>query len=905
VLAALAVDASRPVSVEVLLDRVWGPVSPPRARRTLHTHITRIRRLLETGVGATESATVARHGGGYVLDIDPECVDLLRFRRLVKQARERGCPDGQRAALLRECLDLWQGQPLAGIPGQWAARSRDAWRQEYLEAVIAWAESELRLGNPTAVTGALTELLDEHPLVEAVTVTLMRALSAAGRSNQALACYATTRQRLVEELGVDPGAELQELHHAILRGEVHQPAPSRPPLAAPAQLPLDVASFTGRTAQLAQLDALLAAPEGRATAAVVSILSGTAGVGKTALAVHWAHRVADRFPDGQLYVNLRGFDPSGSAMDPADAIRGFLDAFGTPPSRIPHDTDAQVGLYRSLLAGRRVLLILDNARDANQVRPLLPGTAGCLALITSRNQLTGIVATEGAHPVTLDLLGRDECQRLLALRLGHARVAAEPEAVDEIIASCARLPLALAIVGARAATHPDHPLAILVKELTEPDAGLDAFAADDPSTDMRAVFSWSYRTLTVPAARLFRLLGLHPGPDVGIPAAASLAGIPVSRVRSFLSELTRTHLLTEPAPSRYAFHDLLRAYARELTQTTDPDDERHAALRRMFDSYLHTAFGADRLLDPLRDPIRLETVQSDVATERFADDAAALAWFTAEHAVLLLVQDLAARTGFDADAWQLGRAMATSLDRRGRWHDLAHTQSTALDAARRRGDRPAQARTLLNLSRPMAQTGSYDKAESCMRLALDIYTQLADRVGRACANFNLASVMEHTGQYHEALRHAQTALDQFTAAGHGWRARALNRIGACHLRLGSYQEAVTYCGQSLDLTRDNGDRPGEASALMTLGKAYQHLGRAEPAVAHYRLALDVIRHLGDRYYEADILSRMGDTHHTAGEDNAARAAWRQALLILDELAHPAADQLRVKLGAPSAAGPPA
>ncbi|OLB78390.1 MAG: hypothetical protein AUI14_13285 [Actinobacteria bacterium 13_2_20CM_2_71_6] len=344
----------------------------------------------------------------------------------------------------------------------------------------------------------------------------------------------------------------------------------------PRQLPAAVRHFAGRSAEL---DALTRGLDQQAV--VVATIDGTAGIGKTALAVYWARQVADRFPDGQLYANMRGFDATGSPLTPSEAVRGFLDALDVAPGRIPDSIDAQVGMYRSLLAGLRMLLVFDNARDAEQVRPLLPGSPGCLVVVTSRTRLTSLVTAAGAQPLTLDLLSTADARELLVRRLGPARVAAEPHAVTEIITWCARLPLALSVVASRAATHPGFPLAALAFELRNPRGGLDALAGGDPATDVRAAFSWSYRQLPADAARLFRLLGLHPGPDIGTAAAASLAGIPASQVRELLTELARAHLVTEHAPGRFSFHALLRAYATELVYGADSADERRSAVRRL------------------------------------------------------------------------------------------------------------------------------------------------------------------------------------------------------------------------------------------------------------------------------------------------------------------------------------
>src|SRR5262249_3869064 len=419
--------------------------------------------------------------------------------------------------------------------------------------------------------------------------------------------------------------------------------------------------------------------------------------GKTALAVYWAHGVTDRFPDGQLYVNLRGFDPSGSVMDPADAVRRFLDALDVPPERIPVDLDAQAALYRSQLAGRRMLVVLDNARDTAQVRPLLPGAPGCLVVVTSRNELTGLIAGDGAHPVTLDLLTDDEARQLLTQRLGADRVAAEPAAVGEIITRCAHLPLALALVATRAAIRPHAELRVLAEELRDAQQRWQLLTGDDPTTDVQAVFSWSYHALTPEAARLFRLLRLPPGPEVSAAAAASLAGLPVSAVRPVLAELTAASLLVEHTIGRYAFHDLLRAYATGLAGRLDTDQHRHAAAVRMLDHYLHTAFIANRLLEPARDPITLTSPAPGVTPQHPADHQQALDWFTVEHPVLLAAVEHAAGIGFDTHTWQLAWTLVTFLDRRGHWHDWAATGRAAVAAAHRLADRTKQAYAHRNL----------------------------------------------------------------------------------------------------------------------------------------------------------------------------------------------------------------
>ena len=664
----------------------------------------------------------------------------------------------------------------------------------------------------------------------------------------------------------------------------------------PRQLPAAVAHFAGRTGELATLTGLLRGRTEVGGTVVISAIGGTAGVGKTALAVYWAHRVADRFPDGQLYVDLRGFSPGGQVVAPAEAVRRFLDALEVPPERIPVDLDTQAALYRSELAGRRMLVVLDNARDSAQVRPLLPAASTCLVLVTSRNQLTGLVAADGAYLIDLDLLSVAEARELLAQRLGTHRVDAEPDAVEEIIARCARLPLALALVAARAATRPHIPLQVLAGELRDAQQRWQTLTSDDPATDVRAVFSWSYQALTPDAARLFRLLGLHPGPDISAPAAASLAGITPDAVRPLLAELTRASLLTEPTAGRYTCHDLLRDYATHLAHTTDTDEQRHTATGRILDHYLHTAYPAARLLNPVRDLLQLAPPRAGVTPQQLSDQAQAWGWFTAQRPVLLAAIEHAAATGFDTHTWQLAWTLQTFLNRRGHWHDQVAVTRAAVAAAQRLADPTTQARTHQDLADAYTLLGRFDDAHTQQRHALDLATRIGDQTLQAHTHHSLAVLWERRGQPAQALHHARQALHLFQAIGHqAGQATALNAVGWCHVLLGEHQQALTHCQQALTLQQQIGDRVGQAGTWDSLGYAHHHLGQHTQAITCYQHAIDLSRDLGDRYGEATALTHIGDTHQAAGNSQAARDAWQQALTILDDLDHPDAVQVRAKL----------
>ncbi|MGW1258622.1 AfsR/SARP family transcriptional regulator [Streptomyces sp. NPDC002513] len=904
VLGVLLVEANRLVSTDQLLDRVWGEHCPKRGRETVYNYLSRLRKALRAVDGEVR---LDRRSGGYLLAVDEQTVDVHRFRHLLTQARTVR-DDQQALELLEQALQLWRSEPLSGLETPWATSLRIALENERLAAELSHADVALRCGQHTELLPSLSARATQYPLDECVAGQMMLALYRSGRQADALEHYQVLRRRLADELGTDPGPDVQRLHHQILTADPSLTTPGtlsvlEPRVAVvPHQLPAAVAHLTGRVRELTALTEQVESAADAGTVMITSI-GGSAGIGKTALAVHWAHQVRDRFPGGQLYVNLRGFDPRAQAMDPAEAVRGFLDALGVAPQHMPLSPQALIALYRSLLDGKKILVLLDNALDAQQVRPLLPGTAGAVAVVTSRNRLSGLVAVDGAHPMSLDLLTQDEARELLCRRLGPGRVAAEPRAVQQIITQCARLPLALTIAATRAA-QTGFPLATLAAELNEASQRLDVLSADDPASEVRAVFSWSYTALTPSAARLFRLLGLHPGPDISAAAAASLAALPPPRVRGLLAELTRASLLTEHAFGRYAFHDLLREYATEQAGSTDPEEERHAAVHRMLDHYLHTAHAAARLLEPARDSLTLPPPQPGVSPEHPANHERALAWLTTEHATVLAAVGHAVATGFDAHTWQLAQALTTFLDRRGHWHDLAAVGSAAMDAADRLADPLGQPVARHIVARAHRRHGNLDGARSHLRHALDLFGRAGNMPGQADAYIDLARVQARQGPraVPETLAHARQAHALYQATGHRLgQAQALTAIGWSHARLGDYGQALVCCQEALPLLEEFHDREGQAYAWDSIAYAQHHLGHCSQAVTCYQHALGLCRDLGDRYLEADILDRLGEAHHAAHDPEATHDAWQHALNILTELDHPHADRIRVKLSALSTA----
>ncbi|MET8977358.1 BTAD domain-containing putative transcriptional regulator [Streptomyces sp. NPDC004539] len=929
--ALLLANAGRPVGVAEVVDMLWGPDAPPSAVNVVRRYVGALRRVLEPRLPRMATGSwLLREGGGYRLDVDVTSLDLLRFRDLRTRARAADqADDGTHALeLYAQALALWRGHAAAGTPDR--ARGHPVFAGldgERLATVKEAADTALRRDRAEQVLAQLQGLADDHPLDEPLHSRLIRALSLTGQQAQALETYRKIRVLLAGELGVEPSSELLAAHREVLTART-LPAPfaasdgegspgraTAPgtahddllvPLPRPAQLPAAYEHFTGREAEIAHLTRRLPAapgPGGPGTTMVINAIGGMAGVGKTTLAVQLAHRVADRFPDGQLYVNLRGFDLHGAAMDPAESVRGFLEALGVSRTQMPDSPEAQAALYRSLLADRRVLVLLDNARDADQVRPLLPGAAGCLVLITSRNQLTSLVVSGGAHPLTLDLLSPEDARRSLVRRLGADRVAAEPAAVDTIVSLCGGLPLALSIITARALMNPTFSLSGVAAELVEANGSLDAFDGFDATTDVRTVFGWSYRTLTGEAARLFRLLSLHPGPDIGTHAAAALADRPAGRVRSLLGELTRTHLLTEEAPGRYRFHDLLRAYANELARAEggagDSEEERRDALCRMFDHYLLTAYASAPLLDPAGVfPSPAPSPGTTGTPVVLRDAESALSWFSTERLVLLEVARQAVDDGFGGHTWRLARLLDPVHERFGHWHDWADLQRVALVAAQRLADPVGVAHAHGGLGRACSLLRRYPEAEDHLRHALSLFEALGDDLSQAHTRRALGWVMTRTERHGEAIRQTRHALDLYRIAGHlSGQADAMNAIAWYEAVLGDYDEAMADAVGSLALYRRMSDRggPNEANAWDTLAYAHHRLGNFGRARTCYLRAIGMLRRNGDRYNEAGSLTRLGDTHAATGDDEAARAVWARAGEILTEIDPPWAAEVRAKL----------
>ena len=1013
-LAALLLRANQVVAVDDLAEYVWDGKPPTTARVTMQNYVKRLRQAL----GPAGYERIRHRSGGYLIEVGPGELDLTQFSQL-RAAGTSAVQLGRwtrASAQLGAALSLWRGLPLADVPSELLTLAEvpplAEMRLDVLEGRI---EADLNLGRHREVIVELQQLVTDEPLRERLHELLMLALYRSGQQSSALSAYQQVRRHLVDQVGVEPGPGLQDLHQRILGSDpalvLSWPAPARsgdgeptdlrgpealagapgagapgpgipgtaapasgavdteasgtgaagtgahdtgahdtgahdtgahdtgassapvpgstapgppapgstgpgpaapgrqaadPPPAGPgrarasalrpALLPSTVPGFAGRSAELRALSAMLSPPgpaEGHPP--VITVIDGMAGVGKTALAVHWAHHVAERFPDGQLYVNLRGFGPS-DPMTPADALHGFLEALQVPSALIPASLEGQQGMYRSLLADRRMLILLDNARDASQVRPLLPGSPGSMALVTSRSQLDGLAAAEGARPLTLDVLTEAQARELLAGRIGDARLAAEPEAAGELIRLCSGLPLALAITAARAASRPRYPLTALVAELRDTRSRLDALATGEEATDMRAVFSWSYQNLRPAAARMFRLLGIHPGPDISPAAAASLAAVPVPQAHRMLRELTRCHLLTEPASGRYTLHDLLRAYAAEEAGAHESGSEQRAALHRSLEHYLHSAHGAIPALDSNHDLITLDPALPGTEPEHLGEARQALAWFSAERRIVLALITQAAEAGFDVYAWQLAWVAEPFFDVLGSWLDLAAVQHTALQAAVGLGDRAAQAHIHRVIGHCRFWLGASDDARAHLTQALSLYEELGDRLRQARVHHDLGRVLHRMGHNREALDLCQSAVRLYEEAQYrSGRARALNNAGWYHAHLGEYAEALACCRQALSVQRELGDQMGAAQTWDSIGFILHQQGDYAEAARCFETAADLNKSCGDRVHEARILAHLGTTHNAAGNPQSARAAWQQALDIFGDLYHPEAEQARAML----------
>jgi DNA-binding SARP family transcriptional activator len=869
VLAVLLAEAGRVVSAGRLIDEIWGQRPPRTAVNTVQVYVRRLRRAL--GFAADGPLVTRTHG--YELLVGDGELDAVVFERMVASGR-RALAEGRlevAVAELAEALAFWQGPPLADVPpAPTVAAETGRLTQARLGALEDRVGAQLELGRHGEVVGDLQRLVDEHPLRERLRSHLMVALYRCGRRAEALEAYRHARDAMVDRLGLEPGPQLQRLQQAILVDDPEltrtgRPGPDSDGRPVPAQLPAGVAEFTGREAQLREFDALLGRVDSGAL--VIATIAGTAGVGKTALAVHWAHRVRDRFPDGQLYVNLRGHS-TGPPLRPLDVLAGFLSVLGVPADEVPSDVDTAAALYRSLLAGRRLLVLLDDAGDPDQVRPLLPGGRGCLVLVTSRDRLGGLVAREGATRFELDALGAGEAGNLLSRLLGAERAGAEPAAVVELAGLCGYLPLALRIAAANLAGRPRMRIAEYAAALAGGDR-LGGLAVDgDAQTAVRVAFDHSYAALAADTRRAWRMLGLLPGLDITAEALAALGGTSVDGAARLLEQLAGAHLVDEHHPGRYACHDLLRRYAADRAETEDRLAEREAALTRLYAHHLRRVDAAAEVLYPT---ILRMAPSTATDADRFADPADATAWLDAERANLVSAVRHTAVHGPLRVAWLLADGLRGYFLMGMHYVDWRSVAGAGLAAAEAAGDLRGQAAAQLSLGLYHVVRNHPDAALGHCAGALDCARRAGWAEGESAALAHIGGQHWSSGRLAEAAAHYTEALaiDRGSANLRG-QANKLGNLGQVSHAQGRLALSAEQHGQALAIYRELGSGLGVGRAIAELGWVYHAQGRLDEAHAHLTRALTLHHEVGDRAVEAYTMCALAAVHRDAGRHDAAR-----------------------------------
>jgi len=734
----------------------------------------------------------------------------------------------------------------------------------------------------------LQRLVRAQPLRESLHALLMLALFLGGRQGEALAAYQQARQVLVDELGIEPGAQLRELHQRILAGDPGLAGAEQAPAAAgqlpvvPRQLPGTARHFVGRAGELRELTRMLDQGEQEPGAVAITVICGAPGVGKTALAVHWAHQVAQHFPGGQLYVNLRGYDPA-RPMSPSDALAGLLGSLGVRGEDIPAEADGRAAMYRSLLADRRMLVVLDNASSVEQVRPLLPGTETCMTVVTSRESLVGLVARNGAVRLDVDVLPLGDAVSLLRTLIG-ARVTSEPAAAAELAAQCSRLPLTLRVAAELAAARPADLLADLVSELSDRQRRLDQLdSGGDPYSSVRNVFSWSCQHLDADVAKAFRLASLHPGPDMDCYALAALTATTAGQSDQMLGVLRQAHLVQPALSGRYAMHDLIRTYAAELAAALETEDEQRAAVTRLLDYYLHTAAGAMATLMPAERHRRPHLPPPAPTRRPMGDPGAAREWLDAERANLVAIVTHAAANGWPGPATGLSAILSRYLETGGHTPEATVIHGQAREAARVWGDQAAEAAALTSLALVDWKLGRCEQAASQLRQALVLFREVGDHTGEARALANLGMIDGQQGRSSQAASNLRQALAVFSKAGdQTGQARALINLGMIDYQQGRYPSASDHFQQALALFSEAGDRAGQAYAVANLGIVCRRQGHFQKAASHFQHALALHAETGGRSGRAQLLAALGDLESQQGRPEQAADHFREALTLCRE-----------------------
>ncbi|MEV5692452.1 AfsR/SARP family transcriptional regulator [Micromonospora globbae] len=878
VLAMLLLRPNGIVPVEELVDAIWEERPPATARAQVQTCVSRLRRRLDQlGV---PPATIVSDPVGYGIRVGPGELDAQVFARYVDTARA-AVAAGQLAEAQRQfraAIALWRGPALSGTASRSVRRGAQALDEKGFTALEECVDVELRLGQAAEILAVLTEALSRNPLRERLRGQVMLALSAVGRQADALAVYREGRRLYAEELGIEPGATLQEIHQRVLAGDLALAGPESRSTAPVRCLPRAISDFTGRQETLARL--VKEIEEGRTR---VQLIDGMPGSGKTTLAVHLATALSDRYPDAQLFIDLHGHSERGP-LSPAAALAALLRQLGVPGDRVPAEADERVALWRSELAHRRAVVVLDNAASAAQVVPLLPSGPGCLTLVTSRRRLTGL---DEGRPSSLDLLDPDEGVDLLARVVGPERVAAEPQAAAEVVRRCGRLPLAIRLAGARLAHRPRWRIADLAARLADGRDVLTELVAGDRSVGQ--AFALSYAQVSPAAQRMFRLLGLYPGAEFDALAAAALADVPLSAAEHLVDELVDAHLVNEPDPGRFRFHDLVREYARLLVASRDSDDGRRVALDALLDHYVDTAWAVSALGEPAASRVGVEFPEPRRPDLVEAGLAAGEGWFEANRSSLVAAVHLAEQAGLPRQCWQLARATWHFWFAGGHLDELIETHSAGLRAAERLGDLAASATMRNYLSSAYYRLGRFPETIDLMETALRDRLRLGDDQGAATIHRNLAAAHATDRRFGPAMRHFDAATPLLWETGQlGGLVATLNNKAVALLAWGRYEEAQRVTRLQLALAREVGELRLIPHAIGHLGAVRARLGDHEGALRRLHLALRLKRRSGNRLGEAEVLNDIGAVERALGQPESAAARHREAFVLVTEMGDPIA-----------------